>query len=128
MADLHVSLRRARGPVDDLRSASSPNDDQASEAETSVPATWHLLRSPLTGIWYDSSAPGAAPYVTVGDSVVVGMTVGLIETMKVFNEVAAEESGVVRQVFVSRGVLVMAHDPLLAIEPATQAATDVDFA
>src|SRR5436190_12631314 len=57
----------------------------------------HTLRCPLTGIWYDSPAPGSAPFVAVGDSVDVGSVVGLIETMKVFNEVAADVAGVVRE-------------------------------
>ena len=77
----------------------------------------HALRCPLTGIWYDSPAPGAAPFVSVGDSVDVGSVVGLVETMKVFNEVAADVAGVVRQVFVARGELVNQNAPLMTIEP-----------
>jgi acetyl-CoA carboxylase biotin carboxyl carrier protein len=53
----------------------------------------------------------------VGDSVVPGTVIGLVETMKVFNEVAADVSGVIRQVLVQRGDLVAAHAPLMAIEP-----------
>jgi acetyl-CoA carboxylase biotin carboxyl carrier protein len=78
----------------------------------------HLLRCPLTGVWYDAPSPGAPPYVSIGDPVEVGMTVGLVETMKVFNEVTADASGIVRQVLVHQGDLVIAHAPVLALEPS----------
>jgi acetyl-CoA carboxylase biotin carboxyl carrier protein len=54
----------------------------------------------------------------VGDPVEVGMIVGLIETMKVFNEVTSDAAGVVRQVLAHRGDLVTAQAPLLALEPS----------
>jgi acetyl-CoA carboxylase biotin carboxyl carrier protein len=78
----------------------------------------YLLRCPLTGVWYDAPSPGEPPYVRVGDPVEVGMTVGLIETMKVFNEVTTDTAGIVRQILVHKGDLIAAHAPLLAIEPS----------
>jgi acetyl/propionyl-CoA carboxylase alpha subunit len=78
----------------------------------------HTIRCPLTGIWYDSPAPGAPPFVSIGDSLDVGTIVGLVETMKVFNEVVADAAGVVRNVFVKRGALITEQAPLMAIEPA----------
>jgi len=83
----------------------------------------HTLRCPLTGIWYDSPAPGSAPFVAVGDSVDVGSVVGLIETMKVFNEVAADVAGVVRETLVARGDLVNQNAALIRIEPRPEAST-----
>jgi acetyl-CoA carboxylase biotin carboxyl carrier protein len=76
-----------------------------------------MLRCPLTGIWYDAPSPGASPFVAVGDAVEIGTTVGLIETMKVFNEVGSDLSGVVREILVRRGDLVAAHAPIMVIEP-----------
>jgi acetyl-CoA carboxylase biotin carboxyl carrier protein len=84
-----------------------------------------LLRCPLTGIWYDAPSPGASPFVAVGDQVEVGTTVGLVETMKVFNEVSCDLSGVIREILVHRGDLVAAHAPIMVIEPP---ASDAAFA
>ena len=45
------------------------------------------VKAPLSGIWYGSPAPGSAPYVNVGGEVAVGQVIGLIEAMKLFNEI-----------------------------------------
>jgi acetyl-CoA carboxylase biotin carboxyl carrier protein len=76
------------------------------------------VRCPLTGVWYDAPAPGAAPFVRAGDFVTIGAVIGLLETMKVFNEVHADVAGIVRQVLAHRGELVMAHAPLITVEPS----------
>jgi acetyl-CoA carboxylase biotin carboxyl carrier protein len=76
----------------------------------------HAIRCPLTGIWYDSPAPGAPPFVSVGTSVDVGSIVGFVETMKVFNEVVSDAAGIVRDIYVRRGELVTEQSPLMAIE------------
>lgn len=107
---LRIKLRR-----DPRTSALASPPDEDPQADTSGLST---LRCPLTGIWYDSPAPGAPPFVQVGNSLDVGSVVGLVETMKVFNEVASDVAGIVRRVFVNRGELVSEGAPLLAIEPA----------
>ena len=112
---LRIKLRR------DFRAL--PTFEAPLADETADTTGLHTIRCPLTGIWYDSPAPGAPPFVSVGDSLDVGTIVGLVETMKVFNEVAADAAGVVRHVFVQRGDLVAAHAPLIAIEPADDEAT-----
>jgi acetyl-CoA carboxylase biotin carboxyl carrier protein len=50
--------------------------------------------SPLPGIFYRKPGPGKDPYVTEGDSIVAGQTIGLVEIMKQFSEVRAEIAGV----------------------------------
>lgn len=79
------------------------------------------MRAPLTGIWYDSPSPGANPYVQVGSHVSVGTVIGLIETMKIFNEISADASGRVTQVHVRRGDLVQVDTPLMTIDTADTA-------
>src|SRR6267154_2217574 len=51
----------------------------------------HALPAPLTGVYYAAPAPDAEPYVREGDWLEPGMVLGLIETMKVYNEVLADE-------------------------------------
>ncbi|MBM2809892.1 MAG: accB [Chloroflexi bacterium] len=77
-----------------------------------------LIRSPLTGVWYDSPSPGAPPFVRIGDLVEVGTLVGVIETMKIFNEVASDASGRVCQIHVHAGELVQVNAPIIALDPS----------
>lgn len=58
------------------------------------------IKSPMVGTYYATSAPGAAPYVTVGASVKKGQTLCIIEAMKLLNEIEAECDGVVKQILV----------------------------
>jgi acetyl-CoA carboxylase biotin carboxyl carrier protein len=55
--------------------------------------------------------------VRVGDTIEVGFVIGLVETMKVFNEVTADVAGVVRQILVHRGELITSNAPILLLEP-----------
>lgn len=88
----------------------------APRAETSAPAGLQVT-APFTGVFYRSSSPTADPYVREGDWVESGATVGLIETMKIFNEVKAEVAGRIEKVLVQSGQLVHAGDPLIILVP-----------
>lgn len=113
---LHISLRRLPDPGSGL--SSDRVEAALSLSETEVGQSLHAVRCPLTGIWYDAPSPGAPPFVRVGDLIGVGAVVGLLETMKVFNEVHSDAAGWVRQILARRGDLVSAHSPLLTIELA----------
>jgi acetyl-CoA carboxylase biotin carboxyl carrier protein len=95
--------------------ASTPAAAPPSEAPSapSRPA----IAAPLTGIWYGSPAPGSAPYVEVGREVAVGQVVGLIEAMKLFNEIKSDLAGRVVRVVPESGTLVKAKQPLIEVEP-----------
>ena len=75
------------------------------------------IAAPLTGIWYASPAPGSAPFVEVGREVAVGQVVGLIEAMKLFNEIKSDLAGRVLRVVPESGALVKAKQPLIEVEP-----------
>jgi acetyl-CoA carboxylase biotin carboxyl carrier protein len=91
--------------------ASSPPD--AMPSAPSRPA----VVAPLTGIWYGSPAPGSAPFVEAGREVAVGQVVGLIEAMKLFNEIKSDLAGRVVRVVPESGALVKAKQPLIEVEP-----------
>jgi len=95
--------------------ASTPAAPAAAEAARapSRPA----IVAPLTGIWYGSPAPGSAPFVEVGREVAVGQVVGLIEAMKLFNEIKSDLAGRVVRVVPESGTLVKAKQPLIEVEP-----------
>jgi acetyl-CoA carboxylase biotin carboxyl carrier protein len=75
------------------------------------------VRAPLTGIFYASPAPGSPPYVQVGGELAVGQVIGLIEAMKLFNEIKSDLAGRVVRVVAESGQLVKAKQPLIEVEP-----------
>jgi acetyl-CoA carboxylase biotin carboxyl carrier protein len=75
------------------------------------------VKAPLTGIWYGSPTPGSAPFVEVGRELAVGQVVGLIEAMKLFNEIKSDLAGRVVRVVPDSGTLVKAKQPLIEVEP-----------
>jgi acetyl-CoA carboxylase biotin carboxyl carrier protein len=75
------------------------------------------VKAPLTGIWYAAPSPGSAPFVTVGQEIVAGQVIGLIEAMKLFNEIKSDLSGRVVRVAAENGQLVKAKQPLIEVEP-----------
>ncbi|HEX5828315.1 MAG TPA: biotin/lipoyl-containing protein [Candidatus Limnocylindrales bacterium] len=76
------------------------------------------VKAPLTGIYYGAPSPGATPYVSVGDHVSVGQIIGLIEAMKLFNEIKSDLAGRVVRICADNGALVKAKQPLIEVEPA----------
>jgi acetyl-CoA carboxylase biotin carboxyl carrier protein len=82
-----------------------------------VAAAKPSVKAPLTGIFYASPAPGSAPYVTAGGEVAVGQIIGLIEAMKLFNEIKSDLAGRVVRVVPESGTLVKAKQPLIEVEP-----------
>lgn len=75
------------------------------------------VKAPLTGIFYASPAPGSRPYVTAGGELAVGQVIGLIEAMKLFNEIKSDLAGRVVRVVPESGTLVKAKQPLIEVEP-----------
>jgi len=78
----------------------------------------HPVKAPLTGVFYRSPSPGAEPYVREGDAVSAGQVIGLIEAMKLFNEIKSDVTGTVRRVVAGDGELVKARETLIEVEPA----------
>ena len=95
------------------QAASSATDGAATAEAPSKPS----VKAPLTGVWYGSPAPGSAPFVAAGREVAVGQVVGLIEAMKLFNEIKSDLAGRVVRVVPDSGALVKAKQPLIEVEP-----------
>ena len=73
------------------------------------------VNSPMNGIYYSAPSPASPPFVKEGDTVTADQVVGLIEAMKVFNEIVAPISGTVVKMVAANGDLVNPGDPLLYI-------------
>ena len=80
-------------------------------------AGMRFVTAPLTGVWYAAPSPGARPYVQEGDEIGAGAVVGLIEAMKLFNEIKSDLAGRVVRVVPESGALVKAKQPLIEVEP-----------
>jgi acetyl-CoA carboxylase biotin carboxyl carrier protein len=78
----------------------------------------HQVLAPLTGLFYLSPSPDAARYVEVGREVTQGQVIGLIEAMKLFNEIKSDVRGRVVRILAENGALIKARQPLIEIEPA----------
>lgn len=77
----------------------------------------HKITSPMVGTFYQSSEPGAAAYVKVGDKVKNDSVVCIVEAMKLFNEIEAEVSGEIVKVLAEDGQLVEYGQPLFLVKP-----------
>ena len=75
------------------------------------------MAAPLTGIFYAAPSPGAAPLIAVGQVIAVGQPIGLIEAMKLFNEIKSDKAGRVVRIVAENGRLVKAKTPILEVEP-----------
>ena len=75
----------------------------------------HLVRSPMVGSFYTSPAPGASPFVSIGQNVSVGDVLCIVEAMKMMNQIEADRSGVVAAVLVEDGDPVEFDQPMFRI-------------
>lgn len=86
----------------------------AKEAGTDIGSD-KVITSPLVGTFYSSSSPDADPYVKEGDTVKKGQILGIIEAMKLMNEIESEYDGVVEAVLVNNEEVVEYGQPLFRI-------------
>jgi acetyl-CoA carboxylase biotin carboxyl carrier protein len=86
----------------------------------------HRVAAPFTGVFYRSPTPSARPYVNPGEWVDAATVIGLVETMKIFNEVTADVYGRIVRFAAENGALVHAGDALVLIEPGERAAAETE--
>ncbi len=84
-------------------------------AEAPAEPEGHIVKSPMVGTFYRSSAPGSKPFVEIGQNVNAGETLCIIEAMKLLNEIEADQGGVVKKVLVENGQPVEYGQPLFII-------------
>lgn len=126
--DLLVRLALPRAePISALPAATLPPAAPAPTPSAAPPADapWgspapgrSFVVAPLTGIWYAAPSPGARVYVEEGSEVAAGAVIGLIEAMKLFNEIKTDVAGTVTRVIAESGMLVKRQQPVLEIAPS----------
>jgi len=100
--------------------AAAPQPEAAAEPKAPPAPSGVPIISPMAGIFYRQPSPDADPFHDVGDRVEAGDVVGLIEVMKLFNEITAPVSGVISKFEVENEERVEADQPLLYISPASK--------
>ena len=104
-----------------LQAAASPV--AVAHAPVAAPAEEEDLvtvTSPMVGVFYRSPSPSDPPFVEIGDKVEVGQTVGLVEAMKVFNEIISEAEGIVVSIQAENADLVENGSSLLLLRPVAK--------
>ena len=103
-------------PVGLTGSDAAPGAAAAPEPVSAPPEPeGHVIKSPMVGTFYRSSAPGAKPFVEVGQAVKAGETVCIIEAMKLLNEIEADHDGIVKEILVENGEPVEYGQPLVLL-------------
>ena len=86
----------------------------AEPAASSLPAG-HVVKAPMVGTFYASASPGTPAFVKVGQQVKAGETLGIIEAMKMFNQIEADVAGTVQAILVDNGQPVEFDQPMFVI-------------
>ncbi len=112
IGDERVAVRRP----DPGAAAVVPSPAPIAAPSPAPPPSGTPVTSPLAGTYYGSPRPGADPFVRVGIQVSAGDPIGLVEAMKVFNEITTDHSGEVVAVLVENGDTIAAGQPLIIVD------------
>ena len=104
---VHTVAPAPAAPLTRPPGASGPSEEASPDG--------HVVRSPMVGTFYRCSAPGAKPFVDVGQTVKSGDTLCIIEAMKLLNEIEADRDGTVKAVLVENGQPVEYGEPLFLL-------------
>ncbi len=91
---------------------------KASETEIPKEDTLVTIKSPMIGTFYRQAGPGKPIFVNVGDDIIPGTVVCIIEAMKLFNEIESEITGKIVKVLVEDASPVEFDQPLFLVEPS----------
>jgi acetyl-CoA carboxylase biotin carboxyl carrier protein len=117
----HVRLRREPNTTLIHTDTAPPSTAEAEDGHL------HRVVAPFTGVFYRSPTPAARAYVNEGDWVDMDAVIGLVETMKIFNEVTADVSGRIARFDADNGQLVHAGDVLVLIEPGERTTAESEL-
>ncbi len=85
------------------------------EEEAVLPEKLKEITAPIVGVFYEAASPEAAPFVKVGDIVSKGQVVGIVEAMKLMNEIESEVDGEIAEILVKNGEAVEFGQPLFKV-------------
>ena len=112
VSDLASLLASARTAPAYQPAAAAP---KAAEIAADPDAGLHIVKSPIVGTFYGSPSPGAGPFVSPGDHVDKGQVIGIVEAMKLMNEIESDAAGVIVKCLVSNGQPIEFGQPLYTV-------------
>ena len=113
------SLVLKKGNIDtDLKSMNTINQSKKSPTKlpSPSPSANNYVTSPSVGTFYQSASPDEAPFIKIGDNIMVGQVIGIIEAMKVMTEVKSDQAGKVTDILVKNGEMVEFGSKLIEVE------------
>lgn len=102
--------------VQDTKEAHRDSIQNNSVQAIEQPQAGKVIKAPLVGTFYTASGPDEEPFVRIGQSIHAGDVIGIIEAMKLMNEVTADCDGVVKEVAAEDGAMVEYGQPLVILE------------
>ena len=105
-------------PAAPVPAAPAPAAAPAAEPSPADTSNLEQITSPMVGTFYSAAKPESPAFANVGDTVTADTTVCIVEAMKIFNEIKAEQSGVIEKVLVSNGDSVEFGQALFLVRPA----------
>ena len=122
---MRVSVRRADEPGPALGvpvgASVEPVEAVVQPDATSEPDGITRVESPMVGVFYRAPNPGAPSFVDIGDTVIPGQVLCILEAMKLFNELKADTAGVVKAIHAENAQAVEYGELLFELEPVPQA-------
>ncbi|MBD3183917.1 acetyl-CoA carboxylase biotin carboxyl carrier protein [Candidatus Poribacteria bacterium] len=118
--EIKVQVRRPTSPVNIANQGAAILQEKKGEespVEEKLPSDTIIITSPMVGIFYRSSSPGAEPFIHPGDEVKIGQVICIIEAMKLMNEIPSEHNGEIVEVLIDDGQAVEFDQPLFRIRP-----------
>ena len=85
--------------------------------EAAPEETFHMVKSPIVGTFYESPSPGSPPFVKAGDMVEVGQVLCIVEAMKLLNEIESDVAGEIVKKLATNGQPIEYGQELFAIRP-----------
>lgn len=107
-----TAVAYAQAPVQAAPVQAAPATNTPAEEKI----TGHIVKSPMVGTFYRAASPTAKAFAEVGQSVILGDTLCIIEAMKILNQIEADKSGTITKILVGNGEPVEYGQPLFVIE------------
>jgi len=111
MAPAPMQAQRIEAPP----APTAAHSDGAPAGTGKVVPEGHVVKAPMVGTFYASANPESPAFVKIGQQVKAGETLGIIEAMKMFNQIEADVAGTVRAILVSNGQPVEFDEPMFVI-------------
>ena len=111
----HVAFKKPNQEAQVRTEAVSPEKAEIPAGTQKEETSARAVKAPLVGTFYRAGAPGEKPFVTEGQEIHKGDVIGIIEAMKLMNEVTSTEDGIVTEISAADGQLVEYDQVLLLV-------------